>query len=494
MTLKENKFISYFGSCVFLILVLAVGAVSADGCRSQSGGIGGTGHTKEDGGIGGTGHETGGGIGGTGITDQDGGIGGTGHSGKDGGIGGTGDLAEGETIGIIGTINEFASVCVNGVEVHYNPDTPVKVDGKSVTHKALAIGQVVKVVAKNVGNRMVAQSIQVDHPISGPISSVNHDKGRIQVLGQTVEIGRRSIISDGFRKSPRSIETLRKGQYVKISGLRRPNGNIAASRIEGAARSGRVRISGKVLGRKGALISIKGLTVRLHRAQSIRQGDFVAVQGTLQHDKFTGGVATVESPIPFGGAISRINVEGFLQRAADNKSLRIGRTDLSISEKTIFRQGDKSQVLNGRRATVLGQVTKQGRIDVDEVIFEGRIDRSRGASTSTQPGASDRNSNESETSNREDKTGRSSRTERTQRTERSERNERSERPNRVDRPERPNRPERPERPNRPERPERANRPERPERVNRPDRPDRVDRPDRPDRADRPDRPDRSGRN
>ena len=153
--------------------------LAAGGCSSQQGGIGGTGHEPGDGGIGGTGHDIeGGGIGGTGHDIEDGGIGGTGVRDGTGGIGGTGDLADGEATGIIGVITEFASICVNGVEIHFDPATPVEVDGQTATHKALAIGQVVRIVAKNVGNRMVAQKIRVDHTVSGPISRVDAGKFR----------------------------------------------------------------------------------------------------------------------------------------------------------------------------------------------------------------------------------------------------------------------------------------------------------------------------
>src|SRR6185369_3233583 len=84
-------------------------------------------------GLGGTGVASGG-IGGTGI--RTGGIGGTGIS--NGGIGGT---------GIVGVITGFASICVNGVEVHYGADTPVLADGRQAQAGDLAVGQVVAVSA-----------------------------------------------------------------------------------------------------------------------------------------------------------------------------------------------------------------------------------------------------------------------------------------------------------------------------------------------------------
>ena len=77
------------------------------------------------------------GIGGTGDVALKPGIGGTGID--NGGIGGT---------GIVGVITGFASICVNGVEVHYDESMPVNDNGQTVKTGVLALGQVVVVKAK----------------------------------------------------------------------------------------------------------------------------------------------------------------------------------------------------------------------------------------------------------------------------------------------------------------------------------------------------------
>jgi len=75
--------------------------------------------SRLDGGVGGTGQAAYGGVGGTGDAAY-GGVGGTGAPGSEGGIGGT---------GIVGTITGFASVCVSGVEVHYDEAVPLAENG-----------------------------------------------------------------------------------------------------------------------------------------------------------------------------------------------------------------------------------------------------------------------------------------------------------------------------------------------------------------------------
>src|SRR6185369_276269 len=132
-------------------------------------GLGGTGIAN--GGIGGTGI-SGGGLGGTGISGT--GIGGTGIS--EGGIGGT---------GIVGVITGFASICVNGVEVHYDADTPVIADGRQGQAGELAVGQVVAVSANGKGAEVAARRIAMIHVLIGPVGMVDADAGRLEVLGQT---------------------------------------------------------------------------------------------------------------------------------------------------------------------------------------------------------------------------------------------------------------------------------------------------------------------
>src|SRR5262249_41510449 len=111
-----------------LVLCAAFAGTSAGACRDP-GGIGGTGIVP-------------GGTGGTGVDP-----GGTGGTGVDpGGIGGTGQRAEAE-IGVLGVITGFGSICVNGIEVHYDANTHVALNGDLSSASALGIGQVVSVLA-----------------------------------------------------------------------------------------------------------------------------------------------------------------------------------------------------------------------------------------------------------------------------------------------------------------------------------------------------------
>ena len=136
-------------------------------------------------GIGGTGAPQARGIGGTGMPIDRGGIGGTGapiaaaRLLPDAGVGGT---------GIVGVISGFASVCVNGVEVHYNAQTPVSYNGTPAKLGDLAVGHTVVMTADLVGGQLRARGIAAFDLVSGPVDRFDPATQRVQVMGQIARL------------------------------------------------------------------------------------------------------------------------------------------------------------------------------------------------------------------------------------------------------------------------------------------------------------------
>jgi hypothetical protein len=180
-------------------------------------GLGGTGMPAVGSGMGGTGKPAiGSGLGGTGspaAQSDPGGIGGTGSvAGKpvfgEGGVGGT---------GIVGVITGFASICVNGLEVQYDANTPVWDNGQPGSTRQLVVGQVVSVTATGSGDKTTARGIGMIHAVVGPLTTVDAAKGTLQVLGQKATA-----------LEPRDLANLRAGQWVRVSGQWRDCGIACA--------------------------------------------------------------------------------------------------------------------------------------------------------------------------------------------------------------------------------------------------------------------------
>jgi hypothetical protein len=153
-----------------------------------------------------------------------GGIGGTGILAQEGGIGGT---------GIVGTVTGFGSLCVNGVEVHYESTVPVTWNGLPADAAELAVGQVVAAEVLPAATGLQAQSIAILAAVAGPADAVEQDA--LTVLGVRVVPGPRAIVVDGAGQ-PIALSALRPGDPVVVSGLRRPDDTIVATRIERVAR------------------------------------------------------------------------------------------------------------------------------------------------------------------------------------------------------------------------------------------------------------------
>jgi len=185
-----------------LVLCAAFAGTSAGACR-------------DPGGIGGTGVEPGG-TGGTGI--------------DPGGIGGTGQRAEAE-IGVLGVITGFGSICVNGIEVHYDANTPVAFNGDLSSAGALGIGQIVSVLAVGDGKQARAQWIDIVDAAVGPVTAVEN-AGMLQVNKERVRIEPSTVFGPGLGRA--QLASAQVGDILRVSGLRNAAGIIVATRVETA--------------------------------------------------------------------------------------------------------------------------------------------------------------------------------------------------------------------------------------------------------------------
>jgi hypothetical protein len=206
-------------AAIILVLCAAFAGASAAACRDP-GGIGGTG--VEPGGTGGTGVEPGG-TGGTGIDPG-------GAKVDPGGIGGTGQRAEAE-IGVLGVITGFGSICVNGIEVHYDANTQVALNGDLSSAGALRVGQVVSVLAIGSGTQARAHWIDVVDAAVGPVTAVEN-AGTFQVNKERVRIEPSTVLGPGLERA--RLASAQLGDILRVSGLRNAEGIIVATRVETA--------------------------------------------------------------------------------------------------------------------------------------------------------------------------------------------------------------------------------------------------------------------
>jgi Domain of unknown function (DUF5666) len=252
---------------------------------------------------------------------------------SDRGIGGTGAPTAGPAIsdrgiggtGIVGVVTGFGSVFVNGLEVAYTPNTPLTVDGVSDPDTALRVGQLAAIVASN-DHGLKAVSIDVRHEVSGPVTSVSDGGGTgsstLVVAGQRVAI---DSGTEGLQGSG-GLQTVHPGDWVAVSGLREPDGVIAASRIDQRA-PGTVLVRGTAMPGPGGWrigdLSVQPTSgARLAPEASITARGTM-VNGTLSVTTATPDVLSSDPAAFFGGHVRRMVIESYV--STTDGHVRFGR-------------------------------------------------------------------------------------------------------------------------------------------------------------------------
>jgi hypothetical protein len=195
------------------------------------------------------------------------GIGGTGAPAttqlSDRGIGGT---------GIVGVVTGFASVCVDGLEARLDKNAAVSINGRAATAVQLRVGQLVVIKASGVVTASDtvarAQMISVRYEVSGPIEAIDTSSGAMTVAGQRV-----AVLPTTWVAGSTGL-----GNWISVSGLRRPDGTIVASRLD-RARIGALAVLGQVV-RERDTTRIGSLVLHGSLVDTVKVGTFVAIVGS----------------------------------------------------------------------------------------------------------------------------------------------------------------------------------------------------------------------
>ncbi|HMU65213.1 MAG: DUF5666 domain-containing protein [Nitrosomonas sp.] len=373
-------FLLHTVTLVITILLAVPNVFAKNNCETSltqvnpAAGIGGTGSKVAESGVGGTGIYAGGGIGGTGHPEK--GIGGTGSKlAEDGGIGGT---------GIIGTITGFASVCVNGVEVHYDNNTPVTVDGRLSTARELAVGQVVITRALGSGQEVTAKHIAIVHAAIGPISHINPLTREMHVLGQVVQV-----------TESRDLSNFKPGDWAQISGHRLANGAIVASRIEAATTATDAKINGHITHVDAKGFEVNGARIQ-HDAKSfptkVSVGMEIAVAGHWNGNHLQAQHMQIEPTRQAIGQVNHLVIEGYVH-AVRGKEINIANQSITLDSKAQVTGDNKEDLKLNQRVQVSGRVGPDQRIIADRVELKPE-------SPTSLPERIDRNQTENDNRNK----------------------------------------------------------------------------------------------
>ncbi|MCG7927574.1 MAG: DUF5666 domain-containing protein [Candidatus Thiodiazotropha taylori] len=260
------------------------------------------------------------GLGGTGQQVVDG-IGGTGQRVADG-IGGT---------GIIGTITDFGSIWINNLHIHYDESVRIAVNGRSTKSDVFRLGQVVAVMSDPVNDGYRARYIDVVLEAVGPVSAIDLKNNRIHVLNQTVEIRNDTIVVTASGEGVK-LESFSPGVLVEVSGLRRQDGTIVASRVDLVESIEQVQLVGKLF--QG---SLSGQPVRIGVEMDFdSDADRLLVTGHLQDGVLIADRITRDAILNIVEQATDLLLEGFLYDQVFDGDIVVGGIELVLPEELVI--------------------------------------------------------------------------------------------------------------------------------------------------------------
>jgi len=235
-----------------------------------------------------------------------------------GGIGGTG-IAQGvvASSGVGGR-----NILVGGIDFDIGT-AMITVNGTAATSSDLKPGMVVTVngTIDDVSVTGVADQVQFESLVRGPVESVDATNGIIVVFGQPL------VVTLGTVFDGTSLTTLQVGTVIEVSGLTDTSGDITATRVAAITRAGTFVVRGRITALdtvaqtfqiRRVLVDFSGATVTGVGAGGLADGDLVRMVTT----GIVGGLVvaeTVEKRLPDIAVTTglRLRLEGFITQVVN---------------------------------------------------------------------------------------------------------------------------------------------------------------------------------
>jgi Domain of unknown function (DUF5666) len=268
----------------------------------------------------------------------------------------------------IGVISGFGSVIVNGVRFD-DSAAGITMNGAAATRDRLRVGMVVQVRGRIHGDGTgVAESIEYNSCVQGPITAMNRVQNTLTVLGQTVEVDDETVF-DGV--TLRDMNAFAIGDQVEVSCYRdQARNRLRATRMErqGTFQNGtsEIEVTGTVgnLNLAAGTCTIDGLAVSFaaiaaaDRPAGLTNGMSVEARGY----RFANGVLTADRLRDRDrDRISRPDGEGLevVGYVADFASLANFKVDGQAvnAANAAIRNGTAADLANGAKVEAEGTMS-----------------------------------------------------------------------------------------------------------------------------------------
>ena len=289
-----------------------------------------------------------------------------------GGEGGTGVTAVSK-----GSITQFGSIFVNGVEFD-TTNAAVNMDGMVGDNSDLRLNMIVTVYGtiNPDGLTGVAQSVVVKEVIKGIVEEKNGPDS-IVVLGQTVEIPSSSRFDNVVDLTGISV-----GDIVEVSGYVKANGVITANRVElMSTNDSEFKTFGVIqnLDTISKTFQFGGLKIDYSGAAfsgiipvSLAENMYLEVKGAYNKSISTLFANKIEKDISLSGSADELEIEGFVTSITSPTEFSVDYIPVVIDSSTSIEGGTIDDILVGSLAEVEGMLVN-GILMAAKIGFEDDV-------------------------------------------------------------------------------------------------------------------------
>lgn len=278
-----------------------------------------------------------------------------------------------------GVVTGFGSVFVNGVRFETS-SAAFTINGKPGTQADLRVGHCVTIHAHRDGSgNSTADRIDFDDLVKGPVTSVDAAAGMLVVLGQTVLVDAETSFDDNI--SGASLAGLAAGNIVEVSGMRRADGDIQATRIEAKPAGTVFEVTGVAsavdtaahkLNVTALVVDYSAATVQNFPGGQPTNGDLIEAKGSSVNA--TG--ALVASSIELKrddddrGAGMQVEIEGLITRFVSATDFDVAGKPVTTNTSTRFENGTAADLVLNAKVEAEGQVNASGVLVATKMQFK----------------------------------------------------------------------------------------------------------------------------
>jgi len=286
-----------------------------------------------------------------------------------------------QTVPVIssGTVTGFGSVFVNGVRFETS-SAAFTINGKPGTQADLRVGQVVKVHGHRDGaGNCTADRVDFDDLVKGPVTSVDAAAGTLVVLGQTVLVDADTSFDDNIPGA--SLAGLAAGDIVEVSGMRRADGDIQATRIEAKPAGTTFEVSGVAsavdtaahkLNVSALVVDYSAATVQNFPGGQPRNGDLIEAHGSSVNasGELVASSIELKRDDDDRGAGMEVAIEGLITRFVSATDFDVAGKPVTTTSSTRFENGSAADLALNIKVEAEGQVSASGVLVATKVQFK----------------------------------------------------------------------------------------------------------------------------